>query len=105
MQELRPVALYFKNVKRSPSRGDCKARREWQSSWKLLQSNFVGNTIVEVIPDCKLVARVVAAVRFMGVKKVQYFDILEVPRSSDMEGEPNEEKKEGSLKAAINRFQ
>lgn len=103
-QEPKPVALYFKNVKRGPLGMVRKALRECLPSWALLGLDFVGNSIMEVVTDNQLAARVITTMKMIGIIHVPTFDVFEAALRSHKKDDPNNERKRRNLTAAVHRF-
>lgn len=103
--EPRPTALYFKNVRRGPLGVIRKALRECLPTWALLGLDFVGNSIMEVVTDDRLKARVIATMKLMGILNVPDLDVFESALRTHKTDDPNNERKMRNLTAAVRRFE
>lgn len=71
----RPVAVYFKDVQRSPFRTLRKALRDCLPAWTGLGLCFVRGSVLEIVMDLKQEDRLRATLRMMRISEIPNFDI------------------------------
>ena len=75
--EPKPVALYFRNIKRAPLGHVRKALRQmFGHPWATLGLSFIGHSVLEIICHSGLVNEIVAKLRIVGAMHLKKFDIF-----------------------------
>lgn len=87
--EPKSTALYFRNVRRSSVRAIRKPLLECLPTWALFGLDFVGSSIMEVVTDGKLIARVKTTVKLIGTSIVPDFDVFKSALSAHNTDDPS----------------
>lgn len=100
----KPVAAYFKNVRRGPIGTLRKALRDCLPAWALLGLCFVGGSVLEIITNQRQKDRLTATLRMMGISEIPNFDITSLTKKPQAEGR-NESNTVRNIEAAIRRLE
>ena len=73
----KPVALYFRNIKRARLGHVRKALRNlFTHPWAVLGLSFIGQSVVEIVCHDALVHQIIAKLRLLGAAHIRNFDIF-----------------------------
>lgn len=103
--EPKPVALYFKNVRRGLLELIRSSLRECLLSWAILGLDFNGTSVLEISLDERLKDRTVATLKMIGIMVIQNFDILAAAASKSKSGELPDELAKIHLGTAVHRLE
>lgn len=81
--EAKPIAVYFKYIRREPLGTIQNALQQSLPSSTLLGLSFVGHSELEITLDKKLKQRLVATLGMIRVTEISSFDIYEAARKLD----------------------
>lgn len=104
VREPIPMAVYFKNVRRGPIGTLRSALWESLPSWALLSIGFVGGSVLEIITDTRLKARLVATLKIMGIEELAKFDVLQGGIRKVVPGSAVTNRFKSNLQATIRRL-
>ena len=75
--EPKPVALYFRNIKRARIGQVRKALRQiFNHPWAVLGLSFIGNSVLEIVCHEGLTDQIIAKLRIIGAMHLKKFDIF-----------------------------
>lgn len=104
LKEPSPIAVYFKNVRRGPIGAIRSALRESLPSWALLGIGFVGGSVLEIVTDNRLKARLIATLKIMGIEELAKFDVLGGGIRRGTPGSAGSDRTATNLQATIRRL-
>ena len=88
--EPKPVALYFRNIKRARIGQVRKALRQiFNHPWAVLGLSFIGNSVLEIVCHKGLTDQIIAKLRIIGATHLKKFDIFGNNMKKSISGKSN----------------
>lgn len=103
--EPRPMAVYFKNIRRGHPGVIRAVIREYLPSWALLGLHFIGSSVLEIVTDERLKDRTISTLKIIGITQIPNFDNLATAPNRAGPGESSRNQRKGQLKSAAYQMQ